>query len=141
MHARKNCVTAAVTFSSLTFLTLRERPESGTHTKLWSFSKRTRSALIYCIDTLILSCIKGTGETKGGVPLLSRRLRSLDLTQLWPEYHELLLSLFWQKDRSNSHLALRERYLLHRTRKETIKKMHLTVGSIHMQYNVSSPSD
>lgn len=27
MHAKKNCVTAVVTFSSLTFLTLRERPD------------------------------------------------------------------------------------------------------------------
>lgn len=53
MHARKNCVTAAVNFSSLSFLTQRERHESE-HTKLWRFGLRTLSALVYCIDTLLL---------------------------------------------------------------------------------------
>lgn len=46
-------------------------------------------------------------------------------SQLWQEYDELVISLFWQKDESNSHLALREFYLSHKTLKETIKKMHL----------------
>lgn len=34
MHARKNCATAAVTFSSLALIALRERPESMTHQTL-----------------------------------------------------------------------------------------------------------
>lgn len=48
------------------------------------------------------------------------------------------LSLFWQKDKSNSHLALRELHLSHKTLRD-IKKDALTVDSIHMQYNMSCP--
>lgn len=59
-------------------------------------------------------------------------------TALATVYHESLLSLFWRQDRSNSRPDLRELCLSHKTRKETIKKDALTVGSIRMQYNVFS---
>lgn len=49
-----------------------------------------------------------------------------------------VLSLFWQKDKSNSHLALRELHLSHKTLRD-IKKDAFTVDSIHMQYNMSCP--
>lgn len=69
----------------------------------------------------------GEGETReGGVTIVELKIKELGShTALARVYHELLLSLFWQKDRSNSHLAFRELYLSHKTRKETIKKMHL----------------
>lgn len=129
MHARENRVTAAVTFSSLT--------QSKDTPIFWVLVQNSicSNLLHWHMTRHRHTLVGGAGETRGAIA--EPKIKQLG-SWLWL-YHELLIPLFWQKDKSNSHLALRELHLSHKTRKETIKKDALTVGSIHMQYNVSSP--
>lgn len=149
MHARKKCVTAAVTFS----------PWQREH----RFG-RERGLFYFIASTHQVSSrmtVEGQGEGWGGDGGIGQEIGpSSDLAQLCPEVYRSSPSMTCcnhcfgktkqiKRTEEDSHFACRELFFFFLSHKHVkcylfiffFKKDALTEGSIHMQYNVSSPSD